>query len=273
MAQRKGLTMPSLLEAQQAMRISLVDGDNRAITAMLAEHVSPDTINIYRNTFLLSLTKALRLTYPIVQRLVGEEFFKATAQRFVIEQPPCIPHLDQYGGAFVEFLQNFEPAAALPYLADVARLEWSISCALHAPDEKPLDPQELAVISSDDHGRVCFVGHPSIRLLKLDYPADYIWQAIMDGDDDALRSINLNDGKVRLLVERRETGVEFTRLERTRWRLAEQLLSGSSIQVALDEAGDIDASAAIAEHLASGRFTSFVLTLHETSLHSIQPES
>ena len=77
--------MPTLLEAQQAMRSSLVDGDDRAMTAMLAEHVSPDTIDIYRNTFLLSLTKALRLTYPVVQRLVGEEFFEATAQRFVTE--------------------------------------------------------------------------------------------------------------------------------------------------------------------------------------------
>ena len=76
MAQRKGLTMPTLLEAQQAMRVSLLNGDYEAMAAMLAQGVSPDTINIYRNTFLLSLTKALRLTYPVVQRLVGDEFLK-----------------------------------------------------------------------------------------------------------------------------------------------------------------------------------------------------
>ena len=227
---------------------------------MLAEHVSPDTIDIYRNTFLRSLTKALRLTYPVVQRLVGEEFFDATAQRFVTEWPPCVAHLDQYGNAFPGFLQTFEPAATLPYLADVARLEWSISYALHAPDKNPLDLQELAAISSEDQGRICFVGHPSIQLLHLDYPADHIWQAVVDGDDEALRSTNLSDGKVRLLVERRETGVEFTRLERDAWRLAERLLYGCSIQAALDEVGDNDASAAIAEHLASGRLISFALT-------------
>jgi hypothetical protein len=263
--------MPTLLEVQQAMRGSLVDGDDRAMTAMLADHVSPDTINIYRNTFLLSLTKALRLSYPVVLRLVGEEFFEAIAQRFVIDQPPCVAHLDQYGGAFAEFLQNFQAAAALPYLADVARLEWSISCALHAPDENPLDLLKLALISPEDQGRVCFVGHPSVQLLHLDYPADYIWQAVIDGDDQALRLVDVRAGPIQLLVERRETGVEFRRLEREHWRFAERLLSGSPIQAALNEACDIDASAVIAEHLASGRFISFVLTPHETSPHSIQP--
>jgi hypothetical protein len=265
--------MPTLHEAQQAMRVSLVDGDDRAMAALLSEQVSPDTINIYRNTFLLSLTKALRLSYPVVLRLVGEEFFEATAQRFVIEQPPCVAHLDQYGDAFPEFLQSFEPSASLPYLADVARLEWSISCALHAPDKNPLDLRELALISPEDQGRVCFVGHPSVQLLHLDHPADYIWQAVIDGDDKALRSVDVSAGRVRLLVERRETGVEFTRLEREHWRFAERLLSGFPIQEALNDACNIDAPAAIAEHLASGRFISFVLRPHETSPHSIQPAS
>lgn len=58
--------MLTLLETQQAMRVSLLNGDYEAMAAMLAQGVSPDTINIYRNTFLLSLTKALRLTYPVV---------------------------------------------------------------------------------------------------------------------------------------------------------------------------------------------------------------
>ena len=261
--------MPTLLEAQQEMRGSLLNGDYRAMATMLSEGISLDTINIYRNTFLMSLTKALRLSYPVIERLVGNEFFDATAQHYVVERPPVIAHLDKYGGAFAEFLQNFEPAATLPYLADVAKLEWAITCALHAPDENPLDLQALAVVSPEDQGRVCFIGHPSIQLLHLDYPADHIWQAVIDGDDDVLRSVNLSDGDVRLLVERRETDVKFIRLERQHWRFAEALFIGSPIHVALSEAGNIDASAAIAEHLACGRFISFSLAPLETQLPSI----
>ena len=62
------------------------------------------------------------------------------------------------------------------------------------------------MIPSEDQERVYFARHPSIQLLHLDYPADYIWQAVINGDDGSLRSINLSDGKIRLLVERRETG-------------------------------------------------------------------
>jgi hypothetical protein len=265
--------MPTLLEAQREMRGSLLNGDYRAMGTMLSEGVSPDTINIYRNTFLMSLTKALRLSYPVIERLVGDEFFEATAQRYVIERPPEIAHLDRYGGAFAKFLLNFDPVAALPYLADVAKLEWAITCALHAPDESPLDLQKLSVVSPEDQGSIRFIGHPSIRLLHLDYPADSIWRAVIDGDDNALRSVNLSDGDVRLLVERRAKGVEFIRLERRHWRFAEKLLSGSPIQAALSEAEDIDASAAIAEHLACGRFISFSLVPLETRLPSNHPES
>lgn len=261
--------MPTLLETQRAMQASLVAADDRATFALLSADVNPDRINIYRNTFLMTIIKALRLTYPVVLRLVGEEFFEATAQLFATRYPPTIAYLDQYGGGFAEFLRTFEPATGLRYLPDVARLEWAINRALHAPDEEPLDLHELAAIPAEDHGRICFVAHPSVQLLRLDYPADSIWRAIVDeGGDAALASINLDAGPVQLLIERREAGATLSRLEQEQWRFAERLLSGASINEALGQADGIDVSETIAEHLASGRFISFALTAHEPISHS-----
>jgi len=87
-----------------------------------------------------------------------------------------------------------------------------------------------------------------------------------------LASINLEAGPVRLLVERREARVTLSRLEKEQWRLAERLLSGSSLDEALDQADGIDASEAIADHLASGRFISFALTAHELISDSNHPK-
>src|SRR5712691_11487100 len=115
------MPMPTLLEMQTAMRQSLVHRDIAAVSAMLAAHVAPDRLDIYRNTFLLTLTKALRLCFPAVQKLVGEEFFEGAAQICVAEHPPRSAWLDQYGGAFPDFLQAFSPAESVPYLSDVAR--------------------------------------------------------------------------------------------------------------------------------------------------------
>ena len=71
--------MPTLLELQNALRVSLVDRDDGVAAAMLAAPVAPNRLDIYRSTFVSSLTKALRLSYPAVHRLVGEGFFAATA--------------------------------------------------------------------------------------------------------------------------------------------------------------------------------------------------
>ncbi len=102
--------MPTLLELQQAMRASLVDRDDGAAAAMLAENVPPDRLNIYRNTFVTGVTKALRLSYPAVHRLVGAEFFEGAAGLFVARHPPRSAYLDAYGADFPDFLRDFQPA-------------------------------------------------------------------------------------------------------------------------------------------------------------------
>jgi hypothetical protein len=157
--------MPTLLEVQQAMHVSLVQSHDPAITAFLAEPAAVARLNIYRNTFMTSLTKALRLCYHVVQRLVGEEFFEAAAQLFVTQNPPRAAYLDQYGSDFPEFLRHLQPAASVPYLADMASLEWAVNCALHALDAELLELSKLASVAPDDQYRVRLVAHPSVRLL------------------------------------------------------------------------------------------------------------
>lgn len=252
--------MPTLLELQHAMRRSLVQHDDEAAAAMLAEHITSDRLNIYRNTFFLGLTKTLRLCYPVVRRLVGDDFFDGVAQLFITQHPPKAAYLDQYGSEFPDFLCSFLPAASLVYLADVARLEWAINCALHAPDIEPLDLSELAAIEPDDQSRLALVAHPSVRLLRADYPVGDIWRAVLAGDDEALTNINLEAGPVHLLTERRTTGVEVVQLEGPAWRFMAELCAGHPMQAALEIAGDFDCPTALAEHLAFGRFVAFEIT-------------
>jgi hypothetical protein len=268
------LETPTLLETQRAMRASLLDGDDGAVAAMLAEHVGADRLNIYRNTFVTGVTKALRLTYPAVHRLVGADFFEGAAALFIAQHPPRAAYLDQYGAEFPEFLRNFQPAAALRYLADVARLEWAVSRAIHAADAAPLDLARLAALSPQDQGRVCFVPHPSVALLYADYPVDTIWRGVLDADDAALAGVDLDAGAVRLLVERRDigvdvsgvdvsgvdvSGVDVSRLDEAAGCFAVALCDGWSVEEALAAAAGIPADALLAEHLAAGRFVDFRL--------------
>src|SRR5215470_16042587 len=252
--------VPTLLELQRAMRASLVDRDDGAAAAMLAENVPPDRLNIYRNTFVTGVTKALRLSYPAVYRLVGADFFEAAAGLFIAQHPPRSAYLDEYGADFPEFLRGFQPAAALGYLADVARLEWAVNRAIHAADAEPLDLARLAALPPEDQVRVCFVPHPSIALLCADYPIDVIWQGVLGGDDAALAAVDLKTGPICLLVGRGETGVEVSRLDAAAWRFAVALCGGRPLADIFAEAVDTGREVGLAEHLAAGRFIDFRLS-------------
>lgn len=253
--------MPTLRELQGAMRGYLLDDGDPMAATILADALMPaDRLSIYRNTSRSTLTNALRLAYPAVHRLVGEDFFAAASDAFITAEPPPTAWLDLYGAGFPQFLHDFGPAAALAYLSDVARLEQAVVHAIHAADREPLAPVRLAAVAPSDHARVCFTPHPSVGLLSSDYPVDAIWRAVLAHDDGALSAIDLNAGAVWLLVERRANTIEVTRLEQERWRFAAALFGGRPLVAALEAIDSSDAPIWLAGHLAAGHFADFALS-------------
>jgi putative DNA-binding protein len=252
---------PCLLDLQRALRASLVAHDDGGISAYVAGAGigAGERLDIYRNTFASVLTTALRLSYPAVHRLVGADFFEGAARSFIERHPPKCACLDDYGVEFPDFLSAFTPASSLPYLPDVARLEWAVSRALHAADAEPLDARRLAALGDTERVRVTFVPHPSLAFVHVRHPADDIWRAVLQEDDAALAAINPAASRAWLLVQRLPEGVETRRMSESAWRFTAALCAGRPLPAALAEAGNIDAPALLAEHLASGRFADFSL--------------
>ena len=77
---------------------------------------------VHRNNMIAGLVNVLKGRFPVVEKIVGEEFFGAMAGAFVRECPPRSPVLASYGDELPEFIAAFAPARDLAYLADVARL-------------------------------------------------------------------------------------------------------------------------------------------------------
>jgi Putative DNA-binding domain len=254
--------MPSLHELQSAMRQSLVHRDQAAACVMLAPHVPPERLDIYRNTFLLTLTKALRLCFPAVHKLVGGAFFEGAVQIFIAEHPPSSAWLDQYGGSFPEFLREVGLAASVPYLSGVAQLEWAVHSALHASETAPLDPAELTALAPEDQSRVCLIAEPSLALISMTYPVDAIWRAVLMEVGEDLGKIDLASGPVHLIIERREGGAEVERLDGPAWQFLARLCAGRPLAAVIGDAqggSSFDCTSALAAHLAEGRFCRFEL--------------
>ena len=260
--------MPTLLELQRSMSTSILSREcDEAANFIVGEGLAPgERLNIYRNTFLASLTSALRISFPAVHKLVGAEFFDGMARCFIEAEPPLSADLYLYGAGFADFLARFSPAASLAYLADVARLEWAVNCALHAANLPPLAPECFAAVAQADPTRLVLASQPSLTLLRSEYPSDAIWRAVLAEDDDALSTIDLWEGPCSLLVERDAEGVAVSRIKESEWRFLSSLCAGETFATAADRAENVDVPLLFASQLASGRFTKFRVMPNESVL-------
>jgi hypothetical protein len=214
-------------------------------------------LQVYRNNSFVSLTEVLKATFPVVCRLVDEQFFRYAADAFIRACPPRAPCLSEYGSDFADFLAGFAPVQRLAYLPDVARLEWAINEAYFADDAPALEPARIAALPQERYGTLGFRLRPSCRLVASTYPVDRIWQAHQpDGNVDT--PIDLAAGGCRLLVQRRGLDMQMTALDVAGHAFLGALSEGRSLQGAYETAAAIDGAfdlvGALAAHLGRGTF-------------------
>ncbi|MGH7069704.1 MAG: HvfC/BufC family peptide modification chaperone, partial [Acetobacteraceae bacterium] len=254
-----------LRDTEQAMYRSLVARNSEAVAApivaqIVADGLSPQSrLSIHRNNFIGALTTALRASFPAVHRLVGGAFFDGAARTFIEESTPGGAYLNEYGADFPAFLAQLPQSAALVYLAGVARLEWAVNSALHAPDAEPLALSDLAAIDPTDHARIVFAPHPSVSVVHAEHPIDEIWRSVLAADDVAMAAIALDPVPIRLLVQRTGLDVQIARISPDEADFFELLCAGRSLEEALVRFPHLDVPAVLAGHLATGRFAGFDL--------------
>lgn len=161
---------------------------------------------VYRNNVASSLIEALEAAYPVVRRLVGEEFFRAAARIYALSDPPRSPIMLEYGGGFADFLAHFEPLSEYPYLVDVARIERAWLEAYHAAEAEPLAPVALANVAAQRAADLCFTLHPSVRLVHTRFPALTLWRVNATGAVPP--ALDLEAGTQEVLIARPAAEVE-----------------------------------------------------------------
>jgi hypothetical protein len=168
---------------------ALLDADRPIPQGIVAHNaaIPARRFAIYRNNVATGLVTALQNRFPVIEKIVGEEFFAAMARVFVSAQPPRSPLLATYGDEFPAFLAAFEPARELSYLPDVARLEAARTRAYHAADAVPLDASRFASIDAKSVGDVGVELHPSIGIVRSPHPVVTIWA--MNSGERALAPI------------------------------------------------------------------------------------
>lgn len=240
---------------QSSFAGALLDRD-RSIPAGLTSRSGPRPVRrfgVYRDNVAVGLIRALAVRFPATERIVGEAFFAAMAHDFVRQHPPRSPLLLHYGEDFPAFAERFEPAAGLPYLPDVMRLEMARGRAYHAADQAPLDPSMLAGLPAERLPGLGFILHPSASLIRSSHPIVTIWA--MNAGESPLAPIENWVGEDALVVRPRLT-VLVQRLPARGAAFLDALISGQPLgpaaEAAFAETADFDLAANLAGLLGAG---------------------
>ncbi|QEY32706.1 DUF2063 domain-containing protein [Synechococcus sp. RSCCF101] len=219
----------SLADLQQLFTAAALGRASEDDLARLDQHLqgSPvlparQGIEAYRTSVAGKLLRSLEQIYPVCLQLVGPAFFQAMATAFLTTEVSHSPDLGDFGGGLPAFLAAFPPARPLPYLADVARLEWHWHRAFNAPDEEGLNLEALARVPPEQWPQLVFRLPAGSALIASDYPIHRIWQANAAADAQE-QEIDLNAGGVHLFVWRDGHTTRVDPLEAQEWQLLEAL--------------------------------------------------
>lgn len=182
-------------------------------------------IEVYRNNYRGNLHDALAGAYPVIKQLVGDDFFRMMALRFIERHPSRSANLHRYGAELADFLARFEPAQTLAYLPDVATLEWASHSAYFEPDQAILDLARLARFPAEQHPYLIFSVNPAIRIVRSRYPINAIWQAHQPGADSDFH-IDLDSGQCIAMVCRKADRVQVIELAEAEAAFLQSLQAG-----------------------------------------------
>lgn len=259
--------MARLAERQKAFAAALLDSSLPAPVGLLGPDGEPSTrrFNVYRNNVFIGLTNALRASFPCTAKLVGDEFFMAMARVFAAAHPPESPVLLHYGAEFPDFIASFPPAASLPYLADVARIERAGTEAYHARDVASLLPSAFAGVPPEQALFLRFRLHPSVRLLRSPFPAFMIWR--MNAADGTPEPVDLAESQDTLVL-RPDAEVDVRQMLPASHDFMAALAQGMTLAQALESALATDAEFDLSENLREliqmGAFVGFNLGTGES---------
>jgi hypothetical protein len=248
--------MRQLADLQGAFADILLSPQNRNVspgllTAVEANGALPeDRLSIYRNNVYSRLIEALEASYPAVERLVGREFFRYAAREYIAVHPPRTLTLLGYGNEFSDFLAKFAPAASVPYLADVARLEQCYLAAYHAAEGTSIDKDRFAAMLAGGDRDSELSLHPSAHLMESIFPVSRIWE--LNRQPDAIsEKIRIRGEHEYLLVIRPDATVEVRRLKRGVYAALAALARGAPFSEAIAAGSASDPGIDLRTHLSS----------------------
>lgn len=155
-------------------------------------------MEVYRNNVFGNFSSVLGMVYPVIQKLVGDDFFDNLCIQYRNKHPSPSGNLDDYGQQFAKMIGTLKDQHKLAYLKDVANLEWKFHRAYFSRNVADFPIAKFQKLKEEELSEVKFKLHPSCTLIASKFPIMSIWKSV-----DSQNKLDLNKlPKEFVLVER-----------------------------------------------------------------------
>lgn len=203
---------------------------------------SRERMEIYRNNARVNRIAALADAFANAVQLVGADYFGALARAYVDCTPAHSANLHDDGARLPAFIRGFEPAADLPYLGDVAEVDWLLHRAYFAADAHAIDSSTLIELGPERFSAASVRLAPSAGLARSHlWPIADILQMHADGTP-----AHLGTGGQAVLIWREGLAVRWQALGEADADAMAALMTGTSIREAFSQTS-ADASSLLAQ--------------------------
>lgn len=196
----------------------------------------------YRGNAGAAAARALEAAFPTVQQLIGDEAFGPVARALWRQHPPRRGDLAQWGAELPAFVAADPQLADVPYLADVACVDWAVHVAGTAADAT-LDPAALNRLAEHDAGALQLRLAPGAALIESPFPVAALWWAHRSEGDHrfaaARAALAAGEGEA-AFVWRQGWRPVVEALDASTADFIRAVLRGASLAEALDAAPALD---------------------------------
>ncbi len=224
---------------QHLVQQSLLSEPKQLKLDFVASSFAQERFAIYRQTLFENLRHALAITFPGIWILLGEECANSVAYAFIKQSSnlPTTGCLDDWGYELVNFFETITELKQLPYLKDVAIVEWYKHQSYIAADTSCVEITELQRFSESEINELQFQFHPSVFLFQSRYPLQHIFNVI---EDLNAPTIDLNLKTTYALILRNEYDVEKIWLQQQQWLFLNALKQGKKLSEVFEDVLSID---------------------------------
>ena len=175
--------MADLKQIQDSFQQYLLQSDVGVIASQV---VSTETLSaeerlsIYGNAYKTRLLEALASNFPFLHTCLGDDEFDVLGNAYIYQHPSCYRSIRWYGDRLPEFIKQGIQYQALPYLAEIAALDWMMTIVFDAKDASIVSLDQVALIAPEAWAEMRFVFHPSVHQLKFKWNVIEFWQSTLN---------------------------------------------------------------------------------------------